>query len=117
MDSFQVLSEKDQAQYWHHTDTPHNYVTADQLSKEFKESHIGKELEDEISKTCDKSKSHQKALSFNLYSLTKWELFKTCMAREYLLMKRDAFVYVFKTVQVGTFFLVYNFLLVNEVNW
>lgn len=55
---------------------------------------MGKELQEDLSETYKKSKSHQKALSINLYPLTKWELLKTCMAREYLLMKRDTFVCV-----------------------
>lgn len=103
MDSFQVISKKDQAQYWYHTDITYSYVSADQFSKQFKESHTGKKLKEELSETYDKSKTHPKALSFDHYPLTNLELFKTCIAREYLLMKRDAFVYVFKTIQVLTF--------------
>ncbi|KAE8711890.1 ABC transporter G family member 37 [Hibiscus syriacus] len=34
------------------------------------------------------------------YSLSKWELFKACSMREFLLMKRNAFLYVFKSVQL-----------------
>ncbi|MFS7986266.1 hypothetical protein Hanom_Chr11g01008301 [Helianthus anomalus] len=39
-------------------------------------------------------------VSFHVYSLSNWELFKACMAREILLMKRNSFVYIFKTLQV-----------------
>lgn len=65
----------------------------------FKASYLGKEMEEELSKPYDKSQCHN-ALSFSKYSLSKWELFKACMARELLLMKRNSFVYVFKTAQV-----------------
>lgn len=40
------------------------------------------------------------AISFNTYSLPKWPLFRACMSREFLLMKRNSFVYVFKSVQL-----------------
>jgi hypothetical protein len=69
----------------------------------FKASCLGQKLNDEISKPYEKSSSHDKSLSLNFYSLTKCELFKTCMARELLLMKRNLFVYVFKIVQVMIF--------------
>lgn len=32
--------------------------------------------------------------------MSNWELFKACFAREWLLMKRNSFVYIFKTVQI-----------------
>lgn len=96
----QVTSKKDQAQYWCLTDTPYNYVTVDQFSQMFKSSYLGKKLDDELSKPYDKSKCPNNALSFSKYTLSKLEIFKACMAREVLLMKRNTLVYVFKTAQV-----------------
>ncbi|KAK2646936.1 hypothetical protein Ddye_022131 [Dipteronia dyeriana] len=96
----EVTSKKDQAQYCCRADVPYSYVSADQFSKMFKTSHLGKTLDEELSKPYDKSQSHSTALSFSKYSLRKWELFKACMGRETLLMKRNSFVYVFKTVQL-----------------
>ncbi|KAM7279762.1 hypothetical protein ACFE04_006896 [Oxalis oulophora] len=72
----------------------------DQFSQMFKESYLGIQLDEELYRPYDKSQSDKKALSFSKYSLGKWELFKACMAREFLLMKRNSFVYVFKTVQL-----------------
>jgi len=63
-------------------------------------SQIGQSLAGDISKTYDKSKGHKNALSYNIYSLSKWDLLKACFARELLLMKRNAFIYITKTVQV-----------------
>lgn len=96
----QVISKKDQAQYWSHADLPYNYISVDQFSQMFKASYLGEKLEEEISKPYDKSRCPNNALSFSIYSLSKWELFKACMARELLLMKRNTFVYIFKTAQV-----------------
>ena len=96
------MSKKDQAQYWREADTPYNYVSVDQFSKIFKESYLGEKLEEELSKPLDKSEGRKSALSFTKYSLSKWQLFKACMDRELLLMKRNYFVYVFKTALVST---------------
>ena len=99
----QVISRKDQGQYWLHQDIPHSFVSVDALSKRFKELETGRKIEDALSKPYDKSKTHKDALSFSDYSLPKWELFRACISREFLLMKRNSFVYLFKTFQV-TFF-------------
>ncbi|KAI9109270.1 hypothetical protein K1719_019893 [Acacia pycnantha] len=96
----EVTSKKDQGQYWYRTDTPYNYVSADEFSQIFKTSYWGRSLNDELSKPCDKSQSQKNALSFSKYSLGKWKLFKACMRREILLMKRNSFIYVFKTAQL-----------------
>ena len=96
----QVISKKDQERYWHSTELPYSYFTVDMFARKFKESSLGKKLDKELSMPYDKSHSHKDALSFSQYSLSKWELFRACMSRELLLMKRNSFVYVFKTSQV-----------------
>ena len=96
----QVISRKDQAQYWYHMQVPYSYVSVDMFSRKFKESPYGKKLDEELSEPYDKSQSHKDALSFSVYSLSKWELFRACASRELLLMKRNSFIYIFKTTQV-----------------
>ncbi|KAL7210715.1 hypothetical protein ACSBR1_032132 [Camellia fascicularis] len=96
----EVISKKDQAQFWCRTDLPYSYISVDQFCEIFKTSSLGKEVDEELSKPYDRSQCHKNALSFSVYSLSKWELFKACMARELLLMKRNSFVYVFKTTQL-----------------
>ncbi|MQM01384.1 hypothetical protein Taro_034138, partial [Colocasia esculenta] len=96
----EVLSRKDQRQYWYRTDQPYNYVSVDHLSNKFKSHYHGRTLDEKLSKPYDKSQSHKNALSFRFYSLSRWELFKACLARELLLMKRNSFVYIFKTTQL-----------------
>ncbi|KAF9592637.1 hypothetical protein IFM89_016294 [Coptis chinensis] len=96
----EVISKKDQQQYWCLTEQPHSYVSINQFSKKFMAYHIGKKLDDEVAEPYDKSLSHKDALSFSTYSLSKWELFKICLKREYLLMKRNSFIYVFKSTQL-----------------
>ncbi|KAL0348160.1 UNVERIFIED_CONTAM: Pleiotropic drug resistance protein 3 [Sesamum angustifolium] len=96
----EVLSRKDQEQYWHKTQQTYSYVSVDMLSRKFKESLHGKKLGEELAVPFDKSKSHKNAINFSVYSLPKWALFKACMSREFLLMKRNSFIYIFKSVQL-----------------
>ncbi|KAJ6794307.1 ABC transporter G family member 41-like isoform X1 [Iris pallida] len=96
----EVISKKDQSQYWYQKDQQYVYVTADELSLKFKESNIGKKHEEELARPFAKSQSHKKALAFSTYSLTKWDLLKTCTEREILLMKRESYIYVFKIIQL-----------------
>ncbi|XWS76714.1 hypothetical protein CRYUN_Cryun01aG0201500 [Craigia yunnanensis] len=96
----EVLSEKDQAQYWYRKDQPDSYVSVDNFIVAFKKFHAGQKLNEKLSTPFNKCESQKSALSFNIYSLGKWELLKACMAREWLLMKRNSFVYVFKSAQL-----------------
>ncbi|KAG5237170.1 pleiotropic drug resistance protein [Salix suchowensis] len=96
----EVISKKDQAQYWCHADIPYHYVSVNQFIETFKASNLGQKLAEELSKPYEKSRCPNSAVSFSFYSVRKWELFKACMAREVLLMKRNTFVYVFKTAQL-----------------
>ncbi|QCD80127.1 ATP-binding cassette [Vigna unguiculata] len=96
----EVISKKDQRQYWYRTDIPYRYISVDEFAQIFISSYWGRMLNDELSQPNDKSESHKNALSFSKYSLGKWDLFKACMKREILLMKRNSFIYVFKTAQL-----------------
>ncbi|MFS7986606.1 putative ABC-type sulfate transporter [Helianthus anomalus] len=95
-----VVSRKDQGTYWCRTEEAYDYVSVDTLSMKFKESYLGKEINDDISKPFTRLQNHEDAISFHVYSLSKWDLFKACMSREILLMKRNSFLYIFKTVQL-----------------
>ncbi|XAR70929.1 Xenobiotic-transporting ATPase [Bertholletia excelsa] len=96
----EVTSRKDQEQYWARRDEPYNFVTTKEFSEAFQSFHVGRKLGDQLSVPYDKSKSHPAALTTTKYGISKQELLKTLMAREYLLMKRNSFVYIFKTVQL-----------------
>ncbi|KAL1298136.1 hypothetical protein HN51_042543 [Arachis hypogaea] len=96
----EVTSKKDQAQYWSRRDEPYRFVTVTQFAEAFQSFHVGRKLNEEIAVPFDKSKSHPAALTTKKYGLNKKELLKANFAREYLLMKRNSFVYVFKLVQL-----------------
>ncbi|KAL5059787.1 hypothetical protein RYX36_031391 [Vicia faba] len=96
----EVTSKKDQEQYWEHKDRPYRFVTSEEFSEAFKSFHVGIRLGDELGTEFDKSKSHPAALATKKYGVGKLELLKACLSREYLLMKRNSFVYIFRFCQV-----------------
>ena len=96
----QVTSRKNQELYWEDRENPYRYISIDLFSHKFKQFHVGQKLTEELSKPFDKSRGHKDALSFRKYSLRKWELFKACFDREWLLIKRNSFVHIFKETQV-----------------
>jgi len=57
-------------------------------------------LHEEVSRPHAKIPGDEDAICFSKFSLPKWKLFKACLSREFLLMKRNSFVYVFKLSQV-----------------
>ncbi|KAK1401932.1 pleiotropic drug resistance protein 3-like [Heracleum sosnowskyi] len=96
----EVISMKDQAQYYYRTEQSYHYVSVDSLARMFKESNFGKKLNEDISEEVMKSENHKRSISHSVYSLSKWTLFKACMSREIILMRRNSFIYKFKTVQL-----------------
>uniref|UniRef100_A0A0E0MMX0 ABC transporter domain-containing protein n=1 Tax=Oryza punctata TaxID=4537 RepID=A0A0E0MMX0_ORYPU len=95
----EILSWKDQQQYWSGPNESYRYISPHELSSMFKENHRGRRLEEPS--VPPKSMLGKEALAFDKYSLPKLEMFKACGARETLLMKRSMFVYVFKTGQLA----------------
>ncbi|KAF4347920.1 pleiotropic drug resistance protein 1 [Cannabis sativa] len=96
----EVTSRKDQAQYWARKDQPYRYVKVKDFAEAFKSFHVGQTIGDHLSTPYDKSKNHPAALTTKNYGVKKKEFLKACFSREYLLMKRNSFVYIFKIVQL-----------------
>ncbi|CAA7402812.1 unnamed protein product [Spirodela intermedia] len=96
----EVTSKKDQEQYWADKRKPYRYVSVSEFAARFKRFHVGLRLENELSMPYDKSRSHRAALVFTKYSVPNWELLRTSFGKEWLLLKRNSFVYIFKTVQI-----------------
>ncbi|CAN6438730.1 unnamed protein product [Victoria cruziana] len=96
----EVTSRKDQEQYWSDKNTPYHFVTAKEFSDGFSYYRGGQQLAAELRIPYDKTRSHPAALETTKYTMSNWDLFKACFARELLLMKRNSFVYIFKTTQI-----------------
>ncbi|KAI3761586.1 hypothetical protein L1987_52006 [Smallanthus sonchifolius] len=95
----EVTSRKDQEQYWADRSKPYRYITVSEFVERFKSFHVGENLNNELSTPYDKSQSHQAALVFKKYLVSKRELLKASWNKELLLIKRNSPIYIFKTVQ------------------
>ncbi|XP_058112245.1 pleiotropic drug resistance protein 1-like [Magnolia sinica] len=96
----EVTSRKDQQQYWVKEDEPYSYIPVKAFAEAFQSFHVGKRLGDKLAIPFDKSKSHPAALTISQFGASKRELLKACTSREYLLMKRNSFVFIFKMSQL-----------------
>ncbi|XLQ98847.1 hypothetical protein S83_065046 [Arachis hypogaea] len=96
----EVTSRKDQEQYWADRNIPYRYVTVTEFTNKFKRFHVGMQLENELRVPFDRSRAHKAALVYNKWSVPKMDLLRACWDKEWLLIKRNSFVYIFKTVQI-----------------
>uniref|UniRef100_A0A0A0LGJ3 ABC transporter domain-containing protein n=1 Tax=Cucumis sativus TaxID=3659 RepID=A0A0A0LGJ3_CUCSA len=96
----EVTSKKDQEQYWYRKNQPYRFISVPDFLRGFNSFSIGQHLASDLETPYDKSRIHPAALVKEKYALSNWELFKACFSREMLLMKRNAFIYVFKTIQI-----------------
>ncbi|KAM4078556.1 hypothetical protein ACB094_09G046900 [Castanea mollissima] len=96
----EVTSKKDQEQYWFRKNQHYRYISVPEFAQAFSSFHIGQQLAADISAPYDKARVHPAALVTEKYGLSSWELFRACFSREWLLMKRNSFTYIFKTTQL-----------------
>ncbi|XP_050206229.1 pleiotropic drug resistance protein 2-like [Mercurialis annua] len=96
----EVTSKKDQQQYWYRKNQIYRYISVSELVQAFNTYHIGQHLSTDLRIPFDKSTTHPAALVKEKYGISNMELFKACFAREWLLMKRSGFIFIFKTVQI-----------------
>jgi len=97
----EVTSKKDQEQYWYDHRVPYRYIPVAEIAEQFTSFRVGKELDEKLSTPFSKSDSHPAALVTTKFALSKWDLLKACVEREVLLMKRNRFLYIFRTCQVA----------------
>lgn len=71
------------------------------MADAFKDSQWGQQAAEHLEQPYDRSKSHPNALIHTRYALSGMDAFKANMFREVTLVRRNAFVYIFKTAQVS----------------
>ncbi|CAK7334854.1 unnamed protein product [Dovyalis caffra] len=96
----EVISKKDQEQYWSVPNRPYRYIPPGQFVEAFHSFHIGRSLSEELAVPFDKRYNHPAALSTSRFGVKQSELFKTSFNWQKLLMKRNSFIYVFKFIQL-----------------
>ncbi|KAF9617867.1 hypothetical protein IFM89_039086 [Coptis chinensis] len=99
-----VTSRKDQHQYWANKGEPYSYVFVQGISEgAFQSFHVGRKSKGKNSApllTRERA-TPGRPTTFE-YGVSKKELLKACFSREWLLMKRNSFVYIFKMMQPNT---------------
>ncbi|KAJ9178959.1 hypothetical protein P3X46_010800 [Hevea brasiliensis] len=96
----EVTSKKDQQQYWARKDQPYRFITVNEFAEAFQSYEVGRKIVEDLSTPFDRTKNHPAALAIKHYGVGKMELLKANFSREYLLMKRNSFVYIFKLFQL-----------------
>ncbi|GLT63837.1 hypothetical protein SLA2020_363700 [Shorea laevis] len=96
----EVTSKKDQEQYWFKENQPYRFISVPEFARTFNSFHVGQRLSEVLRVPFDKSTAHPASLVKEKYGISNWELFRACFSREWLLMKRNSFVYIFKTFQL-----------------
>ncbi|XP_024525458.1 ABC transporter G family member 31 [Selaginella moellendorffii] len=97
----EVTSKKDQRQYWSDDSRPYKYISVPSFAKAFKDFEVGQDLSIYLATPYNKDSSHPAALMKTKYGISKWQMFKACTEREWLLIKRNRFLYTFRTAQVA----------------
>ncbi|XP_071711021.1 ABC transporter G family member 29-like isoform X2 [Rutidosis leptorrhynchoides] len=95
----EVTSRKDQEQYWADKSIPYKYIPVNEFQQRFRSSYVGKKLKYELEIPYDMSRSHKSALVFKKYFVSKWDLLKVSWNKEWLLLKRNIYIHIFKSVQ------------------
>ncbi|KAF5945787.1 hypothetical protein HYC85_016015 [Camellia sinensis] len=96
----EVLSKKDQEQYWANLDLPYRYIPVVKFAEAFHSFRAGKNLSEELNVPFDRHYNHPAALPTSRYGVKRRELLKTNFNWQVLLMKRNSFIYVFKFIQL-----------------
>ncbi|PVH64073.1 hypothetical protein PAHAL_2G178700 [Panicum hallii] len=81
-------------------ETSPRFVPAKEFATAFKSYHTGMALAKVLYVPFDKSKSHPAALTTTRYGVSAKALLKANIDREILLMKRNSFIYMFRTFQL-----------------
>ncbi|KAL8129568.1 hypothetical protein V2J09_018723 [Rumex salicifolius] len=96
----EVISKKDQEQYWSLPDRSHRYIPPAKFAEAFRKCQMGRSLSEELDRPFDRRRNHPAALSRSKYGVNKSQLLKIGYSWQKLLMKRNSFIYVFKFIQL-----------------
>ncbi|KAK4772799.1 hypothetical protein SAY86_014574 [Trapa natans] len=96
----EVISRKDQEQYWSDPYRSYRYVPVGKFAEAFRLYTAGKLLSRKMDIPFDRRYNHPAALATSLYGMKRRELLKISFNWQLLLMKRNSFIYVFKFIQL-----------------
>ncbi|CAI7777908.1 unnamed protein product, partial [Closterium sp. NIES-54] len=90
----EVSSAKDQAQYWVDKSQPHEFMAAGDMAAAFRHSALGKQRQAELATPFQPTESSTSALETAPYALSPTQMLTAVFAREWLLMRRNALLYM-----------------------
>eukprot|EP00878_Enallax_costatus_P011267 GHUV01011764.1.p1 GENE.GHUV01011764.1~~GHUV01011764.1.p1 ORF type:complete len:605 (+),score=193.45 GHUV01011764.1:122-1936(+) len=96
----EVTSRKDQQQYWSGEQKDYKFVPVTDFHKAYETSAKGKAMRAALGAPALKNPENLDPLVRDKYALDGFGSFKACLRRDWTLMKRNYFLYTFKTVQV-----------------
>ncbi|CAH8363125.1 unnamed protein product [Eruca vesicaria subsp. sativa] len=96
----EILSRKDQEQYWTNPELPYHYISAKKFEEGFKTYHLWSTISSQLATPFDREKNHRAALTRTRYGARKMELLMACLLREHILMKRNIRIFGFKSFQL-----------------
>ncbi|KAL8113811.1 hypothetical protein AgCh_020921 [Apium graveolens] len=96
----EVTSKKNQEHYWADRTQTYEYTSVAEFAARFRSFHIGLRLAEELCVKYDKDQMQKGALVFKKDMVFKQDLLKTIFRREWSLLKRNYFIYVFKIVHI-----------------
>lgn len=95
-----MTSKKDQKQYWADRATPYKYISVSEFAERFKYFHAGIHLQQELLIPYQKDQCPKSALVYDKNLVPRHVLLKANFSKEWLLIRRNSFFYIFKTVQI-----------------
>ncbi|GJP69950.1 hypothetical protein CLOP_g944 [Closterium sp. NIES-67] len=96
----EVTSAKDQAQYWVDRSQPHEFMAPGDIAAAFRHSASGKQRQAELAAPFPPTDASKSALELAPYALSATQMLTAVFAREWLLMKRNALLYMALIMQV-----------------
>ncbi|KAH6783734.1 pleiotropic drug resistance 4 [Perilla frutescens var. hirtella] len=95
----EVISEKDQEQYWFMTEQ-YKFISVAKFVEGFQSFRVGNLLAQELAVPLDKQNSHPAALSTKTYGISRAKLLRISLSWQVLLLKRNSPVFIFKFIQL-----------------
>ncbi|XP_057840627.2 ABC transporter G family member 35-like isoform X2 [Cryptomeria japonica] len=96
----EVTSMKDQEQYWTDRRIPYRYISVKEFADMYKRFREDRRLSRKLSVPDNKVSRRKQSPILSKSLIPKMEIFKICFAKEWLLLKRNSFIYIFKAVQI-----------------
>jgi ABC-2 type transporter len=92
----------DQEQYWARNPTEYHYHSTKKLVEFFQSTNNSRMIHNSLQKQGNSTETTDASTkSVKTRPISKWEIFRACLSRELLLLKRNSPLHIFKTIQIS----------------